>query len=146
MTYNAIISLQARIPAQLDRTWTQAPIILEDALGRILPFHLEFIDSWEVGRRICGMGHIELTFKAFEPILEVRFRGLPGHRKIKQKEYALQANTINKDLDRKKPFNHCFFPGQHYDMSMIFNATRAQNSCPACLLGTVETSDARVEW
>ena len=48
MTYNAIVALQARIPAQLNRTWTQDPAIFEDALGRVTPFHLEFIDSWEV--------------------------------------------------------------------------------------------------
>ena len=49
MTYNAVISLQTRIPAHLDRSWTQEPATLEDALGRVTPFHLEFIDSWEVG-------------------------------------------------------------------------------------------------
>ena len=48
-TYDAVLSLQARIPARLDRSWTQDPVILEDALGRVTPFHLEFIDSWEVG-------------------------------------------------------------------------------------------------
>ena len=49
MTYDAVLSLNARIPAQLDRVWTQDPVMLEDALGRLMPFHLEFIDSWEVG-------------------------------------------------------------------------------------------------
>ena len=48
LTYNALISLQARILVQLDRTWTQEPAMLEDALGRIWEFHLECIDSWEV--------------------------------------------------------------------------------------------------
>lgn len=48
MTYNAVVSLQSRIPAQLDRSWTQEPVMLEDALGRVTPFNLEFIDSWEV--------------------------------------------------------------------------------------------------
>ena len=48
MTYNAVLDLQARMPAQLDKCWTQDPVILEDALGRVTPFHLEFIDSWEV--------------------------------------------------------------------------------------------------
>ena len=48
MTYDAVLSLNARIPAQLDRIWTQDPVMLEDALGRFTPFHLEFIDSWEV--------------------------------------------------------------------------------------------------
>ena len=46
------------------------------------------------------MLHTKLTSKAFESILELRFRGLPGHRKIRQKEYALRANVINKDVDR----------------------------------------------
>ena len=49
MTYNAVVALQTHIPAQLDRTWTQDPVILEDALGRVSRFYLEFIDSWEVG-------------------------------------------------------------------------------------------------
>ena len=48
MTYNAVLELQARMPAQLDKCWTQDPVILVDALGRVTPFHLEFIDSWEV--------------------------------------------------------------------------------------------------
>ena len=50
MTYNAVVSLEARIPAQLNRSWTEEPIMLEDALGRVTRFYLDFIDSWEVGR------------------------------------------------------------------------------------------------
>ena len=147
MTCNAIISLQARIPAQLDRSWTQEPVMLEDALGRVTRFHLEFIDCWEVGRaNLRYLAYQGWPFKAFESILEVRFRQLPGHRKIKQKEYALRSNINNKDIDYSTSFNRCFLPGQHYDMSMIFNAARAQNSCPACLLDTGEASDARVKW
>ena len=48
MTYNAVLELQARMPAQLDKFWTQDPVIFEDALGRVTPLHVEFIDSWEV--------------------------------------------------------------------------------------------------
>ena len=44
----ALVSLQTRIPAQLDRSWTQDPVVLSDALGRVSQFHLDFIDSWEV--------------------------------------------------------------------------------------------------
>lgn len=129
MTYDVVVSLQARIPAQLNRSWTQEPATLEDALGRVTPFHLEFIDSWE----------------AFESILEVRFRKRPGHRKVKRKEYALRSSFINKDVDDSIAFNRCFLPGQHYDMSMVFNAARVQNSCPACLLGTGAASDSQVK-
>ena len=60
MTYNAILVLQARMPAQLDKCWTQDPVILEDALGRVTPFHLEFIDSWEV-RLVLGVPFVHLA-------------------------------------------------------------------------------------
>ena len=48
MTYKAVVSLQNVIPAQLERSWTQEPAILDDALGRVTPIHLELLDSWEV--------------------------------------------------------------------------------------------------
>ena len=48
MIYKAVVSLQTSLPVQLERTWTQDPAILEDALGRVTPVHLEFLDSWEV--------------------------------------------------------------------------------------------------
>ena len=92
------------------------------------------------------MSQFKLIFKAFEAILEVRFRELPGHRKVIQKEYALRSKFINKDVDSSIAFNRCFLPGRYYDMSMIFNAKPSQNSCPACLLDTGEASDALVEW
>ena len=94
------------------------------------------------------MSFTKLTFKAFESILEVRFRQLPGYRKIKRKEYALRSNFIDKDVDTSTStaFNRCFLPGQHYDMSMVFNAAHTQNCCPACLVDTKEASDAGVKW
>lgn len=58
LTYNAVVALHARIPAQLDRTWAQDPIMLEDALGRPMPFHLECIESWEVGNIKFAVGCI----------------------------------------------------------------------------------------
>ena len=146
-TYNAVVALQARIPAQLDRTWTQDPVTFEDALGRVSRFHLEFIDSWEV--RITEFAvcrDIELTFKVFDTTLEARFQQLPGHRKIKRKEYALRSKFIDKDVDTSLAFNRCFLPGQHYEMSMIFNSGHPQNSCPSCFLNTGEASDALVKW
>lgn len=61
MTYNAILVLQARIPAQLDKCWTQDPVILEDALRRVTPFHLESIDSWQV-RLGLGTPFVHLAY------------------------------------------------------------------------------------
>ena len=92
MTYNAVLSLQARIPPQLDRCWTQEPVILEDALGRVTPFHLEFIDSWEVGpikSTICrvlswSLRHLNLflryAFDNFRGIVRLSERNTPCGR------------------------------------------------------------------
>jgi hypothetical protein len=46
--YHAVIDLQQsanRLPAQVE---FQPPVILEDALGRRAPFHLEFVTSHKV--------------------------------------------------------------------------------------------------
>lgn len=59
LTYKAVISLQTSIPAQLERCWTQDPAILEDALGRVSPVHLEFLDSWEVSWKLSVGSYIE---------------------------------------------------------------------------------------
>ena len=48
LTYKAVLSLQFSIPAQLERCWSQEPAILEDALGRVTPVHLGFVESWDV--------------------------------------------------------------------------------------------------
>lgn len=48
MTYKAVLSLQANIPARIERCWTQEPAILEDALGRVTDIHLGFLETWDV--------------------------------------------------------------------------------------------------
>ena len=63
MTYNVVLELQARMPAQLDKCSTQDPVILVDALGRVTPFHLEFIDSWEV-RLGLNIPFVYLAYKS----------------------------------------------------------------------------------
>ena len=92
------------------------------------------------------MPHIKLILQAFDAILEVRFRQLPGHRKVKEKKYALRSSFINKDVDTSIAFSRCFLPGQRYDMSMVFDTAHALNSCPACFLNTEDASDALVKW
>lgn len=152
MTYNAVISLQTSIPAQLERCWTQEPATLEDALGRVTPVHLEFLDSWEVSWKTPLSLYTKKSdiSKAFEAVLEVRFRKLPGHRKIKQREYALRAKALDRDLEQSLAFNRCFLPGQRVDMSMIFDGgLGALSSCPGCKLVTSKTEkelDSQVQW
>ncbi|KAL9076327.1 MAG: hypothetical protein Q9161_001043 [Pseudevernia consocians] len=133
-TYQATMSLQTSIPAQLERFWTQEPATLEDALGRVTPTHLEFLDCWE----------------AFEAVLEVRFRQLPGHRKVQRKEYTLLANSSKKDIGPSLAFTRCFLPGQRIHMSMMFdNGSKGLDSCPGCKLatsGSEEEFDSQVQW
>ncbi|KAL8917160.1 MAG: hypothetical protein Q9208_008129 [Pyrenodesmia sp. 3 TL-2023] len=131
MTYKAIITLQSQLPRQLERTWTQDPVILKDPLGRIMPVNLEFIE----------------TFEIFQSVLEMRFDQLPGHRKVQRKEYALHANQSKQEIDTAVAFRRWFRPGQDIDMSMVFNSVATQNtSCPGCKLRRTETSDSNVKW
>lgn len=91
-----------------------------------------------------------MTFEAFEAVLEVRFRRVPGHRKIKRKEYALRSNMLNKDVEDSHAFNRCFFPGRRIDMSMIFDGeSGASSSCPGCMNITEKSKeelDTQIQW
>ena len=101
---------------------------------------------------VGGAPHVEKsdTSKAFEAVLELRFRQLPGHRKIKQKEYALRNNALKRDVERSLAFTRCFLPGKRIDMSMIFDGSvGGRSSCPGCKLVTSKTEeelDSQVQW
>ena len=88
--------------------------------------------------------------QAFEAVLEVRFRTLPGHRKIKQREYALRAKSLKRDIGPFLAFNRCFLPGQRIDMSMIFDDdTGSLSSCPGCHMVTSTSENehnTQVQW
>ena len=56
-TYKAVMDIRTCLPSHLERTLYQEPFILEDAIGRIAPVHMQFINSWE----------------AFDSVLELRF-------------------------------------------------------------------------
>ncbi|KAI4261493.1 MAG: hypothetical protein L6R42_003307 [Xanthoria sp. 1 TBL-2021] len=100
---SAIITLQSQLPRQLERTWTQSPVILKDPLGRTTPVHLEFIE----------------TFEIFQTVLEMRFDQLPGHRKVQRKEYALSTEQSEQEIDSALAFRRWFRPGQEVDMSQM---------------------------
>ena len=56
-TYKAVLDIRGCLPSHLERSLYQEPFILEDAIGRIAPVHMQFINSWE----------------AFDSVLELRF-------------------------------------------------------------------------
>jgi hypothetical protein len=49
-----------------------------DALGRVVPIHVELVNSWEL----------------FEGVVEARFLHFPGENKVKSTEYASGQSNI----------------------------------------------------
>lgn len=118
----------ASLPQQVDR---QQPVMFLDALGRLSPIHLEWINSKE----------------AFLAVLKVRFKNL-GLRKVEKGEFALQETKSRRDLDLSVPWEVCFFPGQIVDMSMVFRQSHQAKlgSCPACKQPCSAVAGEDVEW
>lgn len=130
-TYQAVISIQRGLPSHLERTLIQEPFILDDAIGRIAPVHMQFITSWE----------------AFDSVLELRFRNFPGHKKVQDKEYIFQEHATGREIDRSYAWDASFLPGQRIEMSMIFKSTRSVvSTCPRCQLATERPQNSDIQW
>jgi hypothetical protein len=125
---HAFQTMQRSLPAQV---MLQQPVTFRDALNRIAPIQLEWIDS----------------AAAFLAVLELRFQDV-GKRKIQRKEFALQRVGAFKDIDLRRPWKTCFCPGQQVDMSMVFRGVEVMDSaiCPACKEECFGQSDAENEW
>ncbi|EGD88635.1 hypothetical protein H112_03554 [Trichophyton rubrum D6] len=89
------------LPPQIER---QRPVELEDAHGRVTPFHVEFINS----------------FEALQAVLEARFRNVPGWKKVKNMEYVMKESNSKRQLNFKAPWESVFLPGRSVTMSMVF--------------------------
>jgi hypothetical protein len=103
------------LPAQV--LWQQ-PVIFLDATNRLMPLHLECINSLEI----------------FLAVLQVKFQGL-GEEKIRRREFYLQDSTTKDPIDiGRRPWNRCFYPGQAVEMSMTFEHASSTDSmiCAAC--------------
>lgn len=132
--FTTVLQMQQQLsslPVQIDR---QQPIIFEDAHGRLTPFHIEFINSFEV----------------FQAVLEARFQDVPGLKKVKSHEYAMQDVASRRKIDLTRPWESIFRPGRRVNMSMVFQQNEAQSSsCPGCLsTNTVVGEDTNddVQW
>ena len=84
----AAITLQKDIPPQV---LLQKPVVLNDALGRIAPFHLEFINSPE----------------ALLAVLRVRFQNVGKHR-INQLLFELRNSKTQSEIDFTGPWERAF--------------------------------------
>ena len=136
-TYASVLRIESIITSHLEKTLLQEPFILEDAIGRLAPVHMQFITSWE----------------AFDAVLELRFQNFPGERKIKRKEFVLQDHATTREIDRSYPWEGSFVPGQMVDMSMLFvnreTATTScppTTSCPKCSQPSTGSSQSDNQW
>lgn len=88
--------------------------MFRDALDRVAPIHLEWINSRE----------------AFMAVLKVRFKDF-GLHKIQNGEFALQDTGSADDIDLSdisRDWDFIFAPGQQVDMSVIFKRRDKANS------------------
>lgn len=123
------------IPGQIER---QQPVYLNDALGRYTPFHLEFIRSREA-----------LTYVLFD-----NFKWLGSTaKKILDSEFTIHDSRTKRDVDLDRPWDACFTPGQHVEMSMVVDVPNGANSisrlsdrCPRCCFGYAKGLEQDVEW
>ena len=116
-------------PAQVE---LQKPVILNDALGRYCPFHLEFIKSWE----------------ALVSVLTINFKHvLSATERIQNGNFAICDRGTKRDIDLRRPWDECFRPGQRVDMSMLLpTKTIISRACPSCNHPCAAKPDNDIEW
>ena len=90
------------IPAQV---LFSAAVIFRDALNRVAPFNLEFIDCWD----------------SLLSVLEDLYRD-NGPKKVKKREFLLENNQTGQLITFDQMWSRSFFPGDRVDMSMILEA------------------------
>lgn len=123
--------LLSNIPAQVD---LQQPVFFEDAHGIPARLCLEWFNS----------------LAAFQAGLEAHFQDMPGLKKVKNLEYALEDVGSKRKIDLTKSWRSIFRPGRRVNMSMVFPQTQAQSSsCPGCFSENViaggDTND-EIQW
>ena len=109
----------------------QKPVMFLDALDRLAPIHLEWINSYE----------------AFLAVLKVRFKHV-GLKMVENGEFALQATKTKRDVDLNRPWDVCLCPGQAYDMSMLFEdlCPSPDTLCTACHYPCPGKPDEQITW
>lgn len=143
-TYKMVLALKTSLPGYLERSLFSEPFVLEDAIGRISPVHLQFISSWE----------------ALDAVLDNRFRGLQGHDKVRSGHWTLQDRATGREISRRRTWEGAFLPGQRVNMSLLFQrettvesfdspaqaTTSYQAACPRCQADVTDSRDAETIW
>ena len=135
-TYEAVVAVQRILPSHLERTMFRDPFILEDAIGRISPVHMDFINSWD----------------AFDAILRMRFKDVQGYKKVQNKEYVFQDHATKREVKRIRTWEGAFLPGQRIDMSLVFTKKMKEaedvpsTSCPNCRASSAHVLESEIQW
>lgn len=130
-----ISSIKA-IVMHLDRGPGDEHFILEDITGRRFPIHLKTITSWAV----------------LEFILNERFKGKKGARRVQHKRYTLVEDKTHREVDQSIPWDGAFLPYQKINMSLICNEVegngtngKGASSCPFCKMLSGSLASTGVE-
>jgi hypothetical protein len=122
------------------------PVTFLDALGRVSPVHLDFIDSTEVTDYSIGRLKFANNDQAFIAVLKVKFKNV-GLSKIERREFRLSDPHRNQVLDLRRSWGALMKPGQHVYMSMVFRKVEAlQNRCPSCHASGYKVEGAETVW
>ena len=103
------------VPMQIQR---QQPVYFTDPFNRTWPFHLECIGS-------------SLEFMA---LMRAKFEvAACSTALLDQGEFRIAETRTHRLINLNEPWQACFFPGQHADMSILFHESgRRDTSCPFC--------------
>ena len=105
-TYKTFLNSSRRPPRYSEKSLVSGSyFLLEDGIGRVIPFNMEFVNSWDI----------------FDAVLELIFRGVPGHNMIMNNEYVIEASRDGSEVSRSCPWDVAFLPGQRFTMTMLVN-------------------------
>lgn len=121
---------------RLERPISEEYFTLQDAIGRTLPIHLRTITSWE------DLGYI----------IQRRFEGMKGGRRVARHKYALEDHASRKELNQSVPWDHAFRPYQKVNMSILCKDSLdkpsevPKRSCPWCRHIASGEETAEIKW
>ena len=144
----AAVNAHNEIPPQV---LLSKPAILHDARGRLLPFHLDFINSADVSiliqvqSAIC-VAVLKLLLQALIAVLKVRFEDI-GLRKIEKGQFVLEDTLRKHGISLTSPWTKIIRPGQQISMSMVFwQQQTVRGICPGCHQKNEEPEVEAVNW
>lgn len=121
---------------RLESSISEEYFTLQDAIGRTLPIHLRTIASWE------DLGYI----------IQRRFEGMKGGRRVARHQYALEDHASRKELNQSMPWDHAFRPYQKVNMSILCKDSLdtpgevSKRSCPWCRHLASGEESVEIKW